>query len=80
MIKGGISVLENGLFLYLVWGTVIVSAVWYFTAFIRPGFIKKLNKTGNSLLFNMCVGISGFLRLPAVVAVYMIFFYYLRVR
>ena len=72
--------LENGLFLYIVWGTAIVSAVWYFTAFIHPGFFKKLDRSGNSLLFNICVGISGFLLLPAVVAVYMIFFYYFRVR
>ena len=72
--------LENGLFLYMIWGTAIVSAVWYFTAFVRPGFIKKLNQFGSTLMFNICVGISGFLLLPAVVAVYMIFFYYLRVR
>ena len=72
--------LENGLFLYMIWGTAIVSAVWYFTAFVRPGFIKKLNQSVSTLMFNICVGISGFLLLPAVVAVYMIFFYYLRVR
>ena len=72
--------MENGLFLYMIWGTAFVSAVWYFTAFVLPGFVKKLYKSGNTLRFNICVGISGFLLLPAVVAVYMIFFYYFRVR
>ena len=64
----------------LFWVTVAVSFIWYFTAFFFPGFVRKLSKSENTLLFNICVGISGFLILPAFVSVWFLVEYYLITR
>ena len=71
---------ENGLFMTIVWGTAIFSVVWYFTAFVCPGFFRKLAESKNTLLFNICVGISGFLLLPVFVSLWFLAEHYLFTR
>ena len=62
--------------LYICWGTAVLSPVWYYTAFCRPGFIGRFHRKGYKFMVGICAGITAFLFFMFIVAVALLIEHY----